>query len=167
MVKNMTVTISIALCALMALCLSVLPAQAKPRTAPTRSIQEVPLLTHHGERYGLAVVLQGGVPWPAVLDTGADNVQLPWELFDILWQARLLGPKDRLPDGDYRFADGRVVRHMRVHVTLHLGPYQLTQVVAAIGTKGSTLLIGANVLQRFQSFGIDHTRFVLRLGQPR
>jgi predicted aspartyl protease len=162
----MTATISIALYALLALSVAVLPAQAKPRTA-TPSIQEVKMVGTDTREYRVPVTVNDVGPYWGLIDTGATGVVLPYPLYLELWRTGAITGADTLRPTLATMADGRTMKTDQVLITLTLGAWRLTGVTAMIGTQTSDFLIGSNVLQRFQSFGIDHTRSILRLGQPR
>jgi predicted aspartyl protease len=167
MMKNMTATISITLCVLLALSLATAPVHAKPRTTATPSVQEVAIIGTDPRAYEVAVLLNDTLPTRAVIDTGATSLYLPYEVYLRLRQTGTLRREDVLSPTTYKVVGGQTFTAERRLVALTLGAYRIPNVEATIGTTGGNILIGSEVLQRFQSFGIDHTRRVLRLGSPR
>ena len=142
-------------------------AQAAPKAkaGPAQEIQ----LYGASHQYSVYALLEDSVPWQFTLDTGAADMLIPWTLFNTLWQARLVGWANMLPDKEYELADGRTVKYMRMRITLTIGTHRLENIDVCIAPKGTpaSSLLGVRVLTRFQSFGIDHTRGILRLGSPR
>ena len=143
------------------------PVQAGPKAKPAPP-QEVAVYGPD-HQYRLAVVLQDTLLWEFQLDTGASDTSIPWTVFDHLWRWQHIGWANMLPEQQYTLADGRVITKMRARLTLTIGTHRLENVVVSIGEKGKPTfsLLGASTLARFQSFGVDHTRGILRLGSPR
>lgn len=153
--------------ALLASALFALPTEAKVRTPPQSNVQEITLVGTDSREYRVPVMVNDVGPYWGLIDTGATGVVLPYPVFLKLWQAGAITAADSMSPVPVVLADGSRLTHNRVQITLTLGAYRIHGVTAMIGTQASDLLIGSNVLQRFQSFGIDHTRQMLRLGQPR
>ena len=116
--------------------------------------------------YGVLILLNETLPARAVIDTGATSFYLPYDVYQRLAATGTVTAADVLPKGTYTVVGGQTFTAHRVRLTLTLGAYRIPNVEATIGTTGGNILMGSSVLQRFQSFGIDHTRGILRLGQP-
>lgn len=151
---------------LLALCLTISAAVAAPKPPPAPA-QEIPLLGS-GPAYYVVAIMEKNIVWEFQLDTGATDVLIPWDLFNLLWKEKLIDQSNMLPDKVYVHADGTSRPYLQARMHLTIGTHRLDNVTVGIGNKGEPVssLLGARVLQRFTSFGIDHTRGILRLGQP-
>ncbi len=102
---------------------------------------------------------------PFILDSGASDVQVPAEVFLLLYPRGTPAPRF-LAGGSYRLADGRVVQSRRFVIpSLRVGDYEFPDVPASIGEPGAPLLLGQNVLGRLGRWSIDNRRGVLVLGE--
>src|SRR5262245_2598109 len=138
-----------------------LPAMVHASAAATG---EIPL-TRDGGVYLAPVTIEGRLERPFIVDTGASDVQVSAELFELL-HPRGASPPRFLPGGSYRLADGRVVSSRRFVIrSLRIGNYDFRDVSASIAEPGAPLLLGQNVLARLGAWSIDNRRSVLVLGE--
>jgi predicted aspartyl protease len=125
---------------------------------------EIPL-TRDGGVYLAPVTLEGRLERPFIVDSGASDVQVSAELFELLYP-RGASPPRFLAGGSYRLADGRVVSSRRFVIrSLRVGDYDFRDVSASIAEPGAPLLLGQNVLARLGAWSIDNRRSVLVLGE--
>jgi predicted aspartyl protease len=162
--KNLLTSIILPLLAVSLVASSV---DAKPRQQPAASIQEVQMVGTDSRQYAVLAMFNGAVPVRAVVDTGATQTYLPFEVFEQLVKSGAVLESDVLPRQEYTVVGGKIFNAHRVRLTLTLGGWRIPNVLAVVGYPGGEVLIGSDVLQRFQSFGVDHTRGILRLGVPR
>jgi gag-polyprotein putative aspartyl protease len=125
---------------------------------------EIPL-TRDGGVYLAPVTIEGRLERPFIVDSGASDVQVSAELFEVLYP-RGTPPPRFLAGGSYRLADGRVVSSRRFVIrSLRVGNYDFRDVSASIAEPGAPLLLGQNVLARLGAWSIDNRRSVLVLGE--
>ena len=123
-------------------------------------------LVRDGAVYRVPVTLDGRLVRRFIVDTGASEVQVSTEVLRALFPPGS-APPVYLPDGTYRLADGRQVRHRRFFIpTLRIGDREFRRVAASVGGPGASLLLGQNVLGRLGAWSIDNRRSVLVLGEP-
>lgn len=143
--------------------------QSKPMPSyPTRSTAnsaspeipigpvEIPLLAESRPgKYWVEVKLNNAVKVKFLVDTGADNLLVPEEVFDDL-QRSGLATQDHMGTGKYKIADGSVVESREFHLhEIAMGGRRVEHVIASIGKRGVTPLFGSNVLERFGKWHID------------
>jgi len=126
---------------------------------------EIPL---HKENhtYSVSVLVNGLIPVPFVLDTGASDVLLPADIVFTLLRTGTLKASDFVGYRTYVLADGRELPSAELKIKeLRVGKYIAHDVTAAIGRLGSDPLLGQSFLSRFGSATIDYNRNVLILSR--
>src|SRR5262245_20192126 len=130
--------------------------------AASAATREIPL-TRDGGVYEAPVTIDGRLQRPFIVDSGASDVQISADLFELLYP-RGAPPPRFLAGGSYRLADGRVVRSRRFVIrSLRIGDYDFRDVSASVAEPGAPLLLGQNVLARLGAWSIDNRRSILVL----
>jgi hypothetical protein len=149
-----------------------LPSSASPEASSALSAPdvlareaEIPL-RRQGNTYSLTVLVNGIIPIPFVLDTGAGDVLLPEDVVFTLLRTGTLQSSDFISHRPYILADGRELPSAQVKIReLKVGQYIARNVIAGVGRLGSDPLLGQSFLSRFGSATIDYKRTVLVLSR--
>jgi hypothetical protein len=129
------------------------------------SEDEIPL-RKDGNTYSVSVLVNGVIPIPFVLDTGADDVLLPADVVFTLLRTGTLRGGDFIGYRTYVVADGRELPSAEFKIReLKVGQHVARDVTAGIGHLGSYPLLGQSFLSRFGSATIDYKRNVLVLSR--
>lgn len=117
---------------------------------------EIPLLhTSRPGRYWIEVQLNATVTTPFLVDTGATNLLIPEELFEELKRNGITA-QDHIGRGKSMIADGSIMETQDIHLhQMAIGGREIAHVVASVSNRGTTPLLGANVLERFGKWHID------------
>ena len=122
---------------------------------------EIPL-RKEGNIYSLEVLVNGIIPIPFVLDTGANDVLLPADVV----RTGTLQPSDFTSYRPYVLADGRELPSAQFKIReLRVGEHTASDVTAGVGRLGSDPLLGQSFLSRFGSATIDYKRNLLVLSR--
>jgi predicted aspartyl protease len=128
-----------------------------------RAQEEIPL-QRQGNTYSVPVIINGIIPIPFVLDTGAGDVLLPAEVVFTLLRTGTLQSSDFISHHPYVLADGRELPSAQFQIRkLQVGQHTARNVIAGVGRLGSDALLGQSFLFRFGSATIDYNRNVLVL----
>jgi predicted aspartyl protease len=123
-------------------------------------------LRRQGNRYNVFVVVNGMIPIPFVLDTGAGDVLLPADVVFTLLRTGTLQSSDFISYRPYILADGRELPSAQLNIRgLQVGQHTVRNVIAGVGRLGSDPLLGQSFLSRFGSATIDYKRRVLILSR--
>jgi predicted aspartyl protease len=126
---------------------------------------EIPL-RREGNTYSVSVLVNGVIPIPFVLDTGANDVLLPADVVFTLLRTGTLKASDFVGYRTYVLADGRELPSAAFKIReLKVGKHVARDVTAGIGHLGSDPLLGQSFLSRFGSATIDYKRNVLILSR--
>lgn len=117
---------------------------------------EVPLLhTSRPGRYWIEVKLNTTVTSPFLIDTGATDLLIPEELFEELKRNGITA-QDHVGRAKLTIADGSTMETQSIHLhQFSIGGREIEHLVASIGNRGTTPLLGANILERFGKWHID------------
>jgi predicted aspartyl protease len=127
--------------------------------------EEIPL-RRVGNTYSLPVLVNGIIPIPFVLDTGAGDVLLPADVVFTLLRTGTLQSSDFISYQPYVLADGRELPSAQLKIReLQVGHYAARNVIAGVGRLGSDALLGQSFLSRFGAATIDYKRNVLVLSR--
>jgi predicted aspartyl protease len=127
--------------------------------------EEIPL-RRQGNTYTLPVLVNGIIPIPFVLDTGAGDVLLPADVVFTLLRTGTLQSTDFISYRPYILADGRELPSAQFKIQeLQVGQHTARNVIAGVGRLGSDALLGQSFLSRFGSATIDYNRGVLVLSR--
>ena len=122
------------------------------------------LLTERNGVYIVPVTLNDSVTVDGILDTGASEMFIPFNVIATLIQSTSIAMKDILKEGVYTLADGSINTKERVNIEkIVIGDTTFYNISAIVGAKNSQLLIGQNLLHTFDSYGIDNNRKILTL----
>ena len=122
------------------------------------------LLTERNGVYVVPVTLNDSITVEGILDTGASEMFIPFNVIAKLIQSRSIAMKDILKEGVYTLADGSINAKERVNIAkILIGDTTFYNISAIVGAKNSQLLIGQNLLHTFDNYGIDNKRKILTL----
>ena len=122
------------------------------------------LLTERNGVYVVPVTLNDSITVEGILDTGASEMFIPFNVIAKLIQSRSIDMKDILKEGVYTLADGSINAKERVNIAkILIGDTTFYNISAIVGAKNSQLLIGQNLLHTFDNYGIDNKRKILTL----
>jgi predicted aspartyl protease len=128
-------------------------AVSSPPSAPDLQAKEEEIpLRRQGNTYNLLVVVNGIIPIPFVLDTGAGDVLLPADVAFTLLRTGTLQSSDFISYRPYVLADGRELPSAQFKIReLQVGQHTARNVIAGVGRLGSDPLLGQSFLSRFGS----------------
>jgi hypothetical protein len=140
-------------------------AVSSPPSAPDLQAKEEEIpLRKEGNTYSVSVLVNGIIPIPFVLDTGAGDVLLPADVVFTLLRTGTLQSSDFISYRPYVLADGRELPSAQFKIReLQVGRHTARNVIAGVGRLGSDPLLGQSFLSRFGSATIDYKRSVLVL----
>jgi predicted aspartyl protease len=140
---------------------------SSPPSAPDLQAKEEEIpLRRQGNTYNVLVVVNGIIPIPFVLDTGAGDVLLPADVVFTLLRTGTLQSSDFISYRPYILADGRELPSAQLKIReLQVGQHIARNVIAGVGRLGSDPLLGQSFLSRFGSATIDYKRSVLVLSR--
>ena len=122
------------------------------------------LLTERNGVYIVPVTLNDSITVDGILDTGASEMFIPFNVIATLIQSTSIAMTDILKEGVYTLADGSINTKERVNIAkIVIGDTTFYNISAIVGAKNSQLLIGQNLLHTFDSYGIDNNRKILTL----
>ncbi|MFI3221496.1 MAG: retropepsin-like aspartic protease [Methylococcaceae bacterium] len=126
----------------------------------TSFADEIALIDSNGV-YMLPITLNDSIVVEGILDTGASEMFIPFNVIASLIQIGGIATKDILKDGSYTLADGTIKNRERVNIAkIMIGNLTFTNVSAIVGANNSTVLIGQNVLKNI-NYTIDNKKKVL------
>jgi predicted aspartyl protease len=144
--------------------LPVRPSFAAPSVTDLRASEEEIPLRRQGNTYSVPVLVNGIIPIPFVLDTGAGDVLLPADVVFTLLRTGTLQSTDFISHHPYILADGRELPSAQFKIReLQVGQHTARNVIAGVGRLGSDALFGQSFLSGFGSATIDYKRNVLVL----
>ena len=137
---------------------------SSPSPPDLQAKEEEISLQRQGNTYNVLVVVNGIIPIPFVLDTGADDVLLPADVVFTLLRTGTLQSSDFTSYRPYILADGRELPSAQFKIReLQVGQHKARNVIAAVGRLGSDPLLGQSFLSTFGSATIDYKRSMLVL----
>jgi predicted aspartyl protease/uncharacterized protein YecT (DUF1311 family) len=126
-------------------------------------VDEVPL-TQEGGTFFIPVQINGAITLDFVIDSGAEDVQIPMDVFSTLIRAKTIVSDDIIGKQTYVLADGSTKEEPRFILReLKVGNQTLRNVTASVGPATGSLLLGQSFLSRFAAWTLDNSRHVLRL----
>ena len=127
---------------------------------------EIPLQRSAGGSYYLPVTVNQTLSVPFALDTGADVVQIPLDVYLVLKRNGTINPSDGRGFGIIETADGSPHKQPRFVIhELKVGDRVVTDVLGTVSPNPATApLLGQSFLARLGSYTIDNQRHVLTLG---
>ena len=134
---------------------------------------EIPLENSNGI-YMVSVLLNGFLPLPSILDSGAADVSLPADVVLTLFRTGTIADDDFVGEGKYRLADGSVIKSPRFYLReVRVGNHFFNRVLASLSSIESKPLLGQSFLSKIGTWSINNERHVLVLqssvpaGSPR
>ena len=126
---------------------------------------EIPLQASRGGSYYLPVTVNETLSVPFLLDTGAEGLQIPLDVYLVLMRQGSIRPSDRRGSVIVKTADGSVHEQPRVVIhELRVGDRIVTDVLTTVSSTRTDALLGQSFLARLGSYTIDNRRHVLTLG---
>ncbi len=139
------------------------PPPSAGRLAPPGEASEVPL-QKRGGTFSVPVLLNNTISVKFTIDSGASDVSISQDVFDMLKRSGTLDRSDLIGKQTYRLADGSRVTNDTFRIrSLRVGDKEVRDVVGSVSNGDGSLLLGQSFLTRFQSWSIDNQRQVLVL----
>lgn len=108
------------------------------------------------------VAIAGVCCFPFILDTGADDMSVPPEMFKAMVKGGHVGDADIIGESNYQTANGTVKGWRFRMPEIQVGEVSAKNVVGSI-TPGAPALLGQSFLRKFRSWEIDNAAGVLIL----
>ncbi|UOA06987.1 retropepsin-like aspartic protease [Methylobacter sp. S3L5C] len=122
-------------------------------------------LTEHNGVYIMPITLNDSVTVNGILDTGASEMFIPFNVIAMLIQSKSIAIKDILKEGFYKLADGSTKIRERVNITkIVIGNNTFHNISAIVGANNSEILIGQSLLKNL-SYHIDNHKKILTLSR--
>lgn len=104
-------------------------------------------------------------PFKFIVDSGASTISFGKRLYDALYKAQTIHNSDKKYNTQTKLANGSLVNAFVINLQkLTIGDFELNNVEAMVlDTYDVPLLLGQNVIGRFNSFSIDNKRNLLVL----
>jgi hypothetical protein len=108
------------------------------------------------------VVINNQITLNFTLDSGASDVSIPLDVFSTLVRSATIQQSDYLDTQVYSLADGSTTQTPRFRIRfLRVGSVELRNVIASVGPRSSSALLGQSFLARLGSWAIDNNRQLL------
>lgn len=121
-------------------------------------------LVQTGGVFEIPVRINGTITLNFILDSGASDVQLPFDVFSTLVRANTIKETDLIGESTYVLADGSKKKAPKFLIReLKIGNQILHNVPGSVGPANGSLLLGQSFLSHFDSWTFDNKRHVLRL----
>jgi len=141
------------------------PISANSPIPPGRSSDDEVLLAKSGGTYMVPVLLNGLLPLPFVVDSGAADVSLPADVVATLFRTGTIRDNDYIGEAKYELADGSLIDSPRFFLEeVRVGNHAFHHVLASLAPVKSTPLLGQSFLSKIGVWSIDNERHVLVLG---
>jgi len=132
-----------------------------PAAAQSVRADTVPLRRENGT-FVVPVVINNQITVNFTLDSGASDVSIPLDVFSTLVRTATIQKSDYLDSQVYSLADGSTTQTPRFRIRfLRVGNVELRNVIASVGPKSGSPLLGQSFLARLGSWAIDNNRQVL------
>ena len=146
--------------------LLVVPVAARAHDSPSAAAQPVRVATVPLKRengiFVVPVVINNQITLNFTLDSGATDVSIPVDVFSTLVRTATIQQSDYLDTQLYSLADGSTTQSPRFRIRfLRVGDVELRDVIASVGPKSSSPLLGQSFLARLGSWAIDNNRQLL------
>jgi predicted aspartyl protease len=140
---------------------------APPSTAPTQvttsDVNEVALV-QSGRLFEIPVQINGAITLNFIVDSGASDVQIPFDVFSTLVRANTIEKADLTGEQTYVLADGSKQKYPKFMIReLKIGNHTLRNVAGSVGSSTGDLLLGQSFLSNFDAWTLDNKRHVLKL----
>jgi hypothetical protein len=132
------------------------------RTAIAESIPLKP----DGGVWTVPVRVNDVVTLPFVVDSGAADVSITYDLYLILRRAGSVSSADITGYTNYSLADGSTQREPNLRIrSLRIGGIEVRDVACSVAPERGSLLLGQSFLSRFRTVSIDYQRHVLLIDE--
>lgn len=129
----------------------------------TSDVDEVALV-QAGGLFEIPVQINGAITLNFIIDSGASDVQIPFDVFSTLIRANTITKGDIIGEQTYVLADGSNQKAPKFLIrTLKIGSRILRNVPGSVGSPTGSLLLGQSFLSHFDSWTIDNKGKVLKL----
>lgn len=134
----------------------------KNEIVTTTNIQNIKL-EKIGNIYYLPITI-GKTIKKFVLDSGASDVLISEEIESELIKNMTITKDNYMAPALYKIADGSIIQCRRILIPeIKIGNYTIKNVIASIGNKSNTLLLGKSLLDKFANWTIDNNNQTLNL----
>jgi hypothetical protein len=134
---------------------------SNPLNHPTRTKIQ---LVHDSGVYSVPVILNGSLALNFVVDSGAADVTISEDIFQMLMATGSIQSKDFQPMQSYTLADGSHIKSkvFMMH-EMKVGDRIIPNVTASVSGLEGSLLLGQSFLSRFKSVSFDYSHGTLVL----
>ena len=137
---------------------------ATARAAPQSMSLRVPILAGHSRTPYVDVAIDGACCIPFVIDSGASDVSVDVELFQIMTKYGRVTKADLIDVAKYRTANG-VIEGLRFRMPpMTIGGHTVHGVVGSVHKGSNSMLLGQSFLTKFRYWAIDNASGELVLG---
>jgi predicted aspartyl protease len=121
-------------------------------------------LVQAGGVFEIPVRINRAITLNFILDSGASDVQIPFDVFSTLVRASTIKEHDLTGEATYVLADGSKKKAPKFLIReLKIGNQILRNVSGSVDPANGSLLLGQSFLSNFDSWTFDNRRHVLRL----
>jgi predicted aspartyl protease len=125
--------------------------------------EEIPL-ENSGGIYMAPVLLNGFLPIPFVVDSGAADVSLPADVVLTLFRTGTISDSDFIGEGKYRLADGSVMKSPQFFLhEVKVGNHSFSHILASVAPLASKPLLGQSFLSKVGAWSVNNERHILVL----
>lgn len=129
---------------------------------PVSSLAEDMQLVNQNGVYFIPITINDSITANGMLDTGASEMVIPFNIVAALIQSKSITSTDYLKDGAYILADGSTHTNERINIAkIVIGRTSFYNLSAIVGNKDTNLLIGQNLLRKVGSYAIDNNKHIL------
>ncbi len=122
-------------------------------------------LADRGAIFTLPVTINGSMTLHFMVDTGTPAVVIPDDVASTLVHSGTIRQGDFLPGSPYRLTDGTVLKSSRFNIhEFEIGGVRVDNVACSIDSEVPELVLGEDLLNRFETWELDNNRHVLILG---
>lgn len=145
------------------------PAPAQSATAslgPAIGLQKTVAMQKDGGTYVVPVLINGVITLKFVVDSGAADVSIPYDVVSTLLRTGTIDNTDFIGRKTYTLADGTEVPSLVIRLrSLKVGDTLVENVIAGIADAKGSLLLGQSFLGRFKSWSINNSAHALLLNE--
>ena len=126
--------------------------------------QEAIRMEEHGGVYVVPVRFNDTITLDAIIDSGASDVSIPFDIVLTLIRTKTVTDRDFLGNQTYVLADGSTVPSPQFRIRLlKVGNKTIQNVVASIVPIKGEILLGQSFLSKFKSWSVDNEQHALVL----
>ncbi len=122
-------------------------------------------LADRGAIFTLPVKINGNLTLHFMVDTGTIAVVIPDDVASNLIHTGTIKESDFLPGSPYRLTDGTVLKSSQFNIhEFEIGGVRVDNVACSIDSEVPELVLGEDLLNRFETWELDNNRHVLIVG---